>query len=211
RGRAPARAVAARRQALHDQLERRARRSDAHRILDGARARAFSRARERPRQPDARRQHCRRRQHDHVAHQANPTQISSDRSLIRLHRYRVRHRLSLASGRGLTTMRIALGIRAQLLLVLTVFLVLPWLGYEYVRELERFLRDAQERTVAGTAQAVATALHDRARLFENRSATPELLAVERRSDETLATASSAQASETSAPPSSPDIEQIIHG
>ena len=54
--------------------------------------------------------------------------------------------------------RIALGIRAQLLLVLTVFLAIPWLGYEYVRELERFLRDAQERTLAGTAQAVATAL-----------------------------------------------------
>ena len=63
------------------------------------------------------------------------------------------------------TMRIALGIRAQLLLVLTVFLALPWLGYEYVRELERFLRESQERTVAGTAQAVATALHDRPRLF----------------------------------------------
>ena len=41
--------------------------------------------------------------------------------------------------------RVALGIRAQLLLVLTVFLAIPWLGYEYVRELERFLRDAQER------------------------------------------------------------------
>ena len=61
--------------------------------------------------------------------------------------------------------RIALSIRAQLLLVLTVFLALPWLGVEYVRELERVLRDAQERTLAGTAQAVATALHDRPRLF----------------------------------------------
>ena len=38
-------------------------------------------------------------------------------------------------------------------------------AYEYVRELERLLRDAQERTLAGTAQAVATALHDRPRLF----------------------------------------------
>ncbi len=62
--------------------------------------------------------------------------------------------------------RIALGIRAQLLLVLTVFLAIPWLGYEYVRELERFLRDAQERTLAGTAQAVAIALNERARLFD---------------------------------------------
>ena len=64
--------------------------------------------------------------------------------------------------------RIALSIRAQLLLVLTVFLALPWLGVEYVRELERVLRDAQERTLAGTAQAVATALHDRPRLFAAR-------------------------------------------
>ena len=63
--------------------------------------------------------------------------------------------------------RIALGIRAQLLLVLMVFLTIPWLGYEYVRELERFLRDAQQKTLAGTAQAVATALHDRPRLVRD--------------------------------------------
>lgn len=59
-----------------------------------------------------------------------------------------------------------LGIRAQLLLVLTVFLALPWLGVEYVRELEKVLRESQERTLAGTAQAVAIALHDRPRLFD---------------------------------------------
>jgi dedicated sortase system histidine kinase len=61
--------------------------------------------------------------------------------------------------------RPALSIRTQLLLVLSVFLIIPWLGYEYVREIERLLRDAQEQTLAGTAQAVATALHERARLF----------------------------------------------
>ena len=62
-----------------------------------------------------------------------------------------------------------LGIRAQLLLVLTVFLAIPWLGYAYVQEVERVLRDAQQRTLAGTAQAVATALHDRPALFARRS------------------------------------------
>ena len=56
-------------------------------------------------------------------------------------------------------------IRAQLLLVLTVFLAIPWLAYAYVQALERFLRESQERTLAGTAQAVATALHDRPALF----------------------------------------------
>ena len=61
--------------------------------------------------------------------------------------------------------RLALGIRAQLLLVLTVFAVLPFLAVAYIRELEGVLRDAQERSLAGTAQAVATALHDRPRLF----------------------------------------------
>jgi dedicated sortase system histidine kinase len=103
--------------------------------------------------------------------------------------------------------RIALGIRAQLLLVLTVFLAIPWLGYEYVRELERFLRDAQERTLAGTAQAVATALHDRPRLFEARAAPLQSLGSGRASDETTTSPSIPVA----AVPASPEIEQIIRG
>jgi len=99
--------------------------------------------------------------------------------------------------------RIALSIRAQLLLVLTVFLALPWLGLEYVRELERVLRDAQERTLAGTAQAVATALHDRPTLF----ATPaDPIASFARDRETEV----ATGSEPRLPPSaSPEIEQIV--
>src|SRR5271154_183607 len=103
--------------------------------------------------------------------------------------------------------RIALGIRAQLLLVLTVFLAIPWLGYEYVRELERFLRDAQERTLAGTAQAVATALHDRPRLFEARATPLQSLGSGRASDEAMTSPSIPVA----AVPASPEIEQIIRG
>ncbi len=100
--------------------------------------------------------------------------------------------------------RIALSIRAQLLLVLTVFLALPWLGVEYVRELERVLRDAQERTLAGTAQAVATALHDRPRLFATR---PDLIApfaTERGSG-------AGNGVERLPPSASPEIAQIIAG
>ncbi len=108
--------------------------------------------------------------------------------------------------------RVALGIRAQLLLVLTVFLAIPWLGYEYVRELERFLRDAQERTLAGTAQAVATALHDRPRLFEANPVPGDTLATER----TPATGALVVAPVVAPPPPavvsrSPEIEQIIQG
>jgi dedicated sortase system histidine kinase len=106
-------------------------------------------------------------------------------------------------------LRVALGIRAQLLLVLTVFLAIPWLGYEYVRELERFLRDAQERTLAGTAQAVATALHDRPRLFEVKPAAGESLAIERGG--APAPAVTPVASSGRAGALSPEIEQIIQG
>src|SRR2546423_6090462 len=91
----------------------------------------------------------------------------------------------------MSKVRIALGIRAQLLLVLTVFLAIPWLGYEYVRELERFLRDAQEKTLAGTAQAVATALHDRPRLFDAPASPRESLVVERAQREPLVDAAAA--------------------
>jgi two-component system sensor histidine kinase ChvG len=99
--------------------------------------------------------------------------------------------------------RIALGIRAQLLLVLTVFLALPWLGYEYVRELERFLRDAQERTLAGTAQAVALALHERPRLFASPPDPIATFARERGDDAT--------GDSRLPPPASPEIEQIVQG
>src|SRR5207237_10734139 len=139
------------------------------------------------------------RQHDHLAHQARPQEIHGAGCKIRLHRNGVRDGLPLEMIRA----RIALGIRAQLLLVLTVFLAIPWLGYEYVRELERFLRDSQERTVAGTAQAVATALHDRPRLFAT-AVDPIASFAQDRAQET--------SSEGPLPPSaSPEIAQIVQG
>ena len=109
--------------------------------------------------------------------------------------------------------RIALGIRAQLLLVLMVFLTIPWLGYEYVRELERFLRDAQQKTLAGTAQAVATALHDRPRLFETPAGARESLAAQRALDgapEMDVAAEPPRSAGTNVAPSA-EIGQIIQG
>jgi two-component system sensor histidine kinase ChvG len=105
--------------------------------------------------------------------------------------------------------RIALGIRAQLLLVLTVFLAIPFLGFEYVRELERVLRDAQERTLAGTAQAVATALHDRARLFDVQAGPPESLAAERAVEEPPATTAAKRP--VPHPGAVAEIGQIVQG
>ncbi|MDR0251535.1 MAG: hypothetical protein LBI35_09580 [Burkholderiales bacterium] len=57
------------------------------------------------------------------------------------------------------------GIRLQLLLTLTVLLVLPWLGYEYLREVDHFLKSGQERALRVTAKAVATALYERPNVF----------------------------------------------
>ena len=52
-------------------------------------------------------------------------------------------------------------LRAKLALVALALLVLPWAGWLYVREMERFLLAAQEEALAATARAVATALHER--------------------------------------------------
>lgn len=96
----------------------------------------------------------------------------------------------------------SLGIRAQLVLVLTVLLALPWLGWQYLNEIEHFLRDAQDRSLIATAQAVATALNDRQRLFDMPPDPIASFADERSADEGGA----------ALPPSaSPEIEQIIRG
>lgn len=58
------------------------------------------------------------------------------------------------------------GIRAKLLLASLALLAVPWIGVSFVQEMERFLRQGHEQSVAATAQAVATALHDQPKLFE---------------------------------------------
>src|SRR5688572_21225315 len=60
-------------------------------------------------------------------------------------------------------------LRAKLALVALVLLVLPWAGWQYVREMERFLLAAQEEALAATARAVATALHERPKLLAYRA------------------------------------------
>ncbi len=67
-------------------------------------------------------------------------------------------------------MRLRFSIRAQLLVLSLFLFTIPYLGYQYVWELEQYLRTGQEQTMIGTARAVATALHERPALFESRSA-----------------------------------------
>ena len=60
-------------------------------------------------------------------------------------------------------------LRAKMALVALVLLVLPWAGWLYVREMERFLLAAQEEALAATARTVATALHERPKLLAYRA------------------------------------------
>jgi two-component system, OmpR family, sensor histidine kinase ChvG len=65
-------------------------------------------------------------------------------------------------------MRLRLSLRVKLALVALVLLALPWAGYEYVREMERFLLEGEEQALLATARAIATALHDRPALMAPR-------------------------------------------
>ena len=58
-------------------------------------------------------------------------------------------------------------IRFKLLLVALTLLVIPWAGYRYIQETENFLRQAQETMLLGTAQAVATILHNPDEMFSS--------------------------------------------
>ncbi|MBA3903788.1 MAG: hypothetical protein C0522_08975 [Rhodocyclaceae bacterium] len=58
-----------------------------------------------------------------------------------------------------------LSLRAKLALVALSLLALPWVGYRYVQEMERFLLEGQKQALVATARAVATALHERPQLM----------------------------------------------
>jgi len=65
--------------------------------------------------------------------------------------------------------RFRFGLRAKLLLLSSFLFVIPWFGYQYVWEMEKYLRFGQEQTLVGTARALATALHERPKLFDNQA------------------------------------------
>ena len=66
--------------------------------------------------------------------------------------------------------KLRFGIRLKLVFFSSFLFAIPWLGYQYVWELETYLRIGQEQTMVGTARAVATALHERPALFDAQSA-----------------------------------------
>ncbi len=56
-------------------------------------------------------------------------------------------------------------IRTKVLLVAALLLTIPYVGYQFVREMENHLREGLEQSLLGAAQALAGALHDRADLL----------------------------------------------
>lgn len=63
----------------------------------------------------------------------------------------------------------AFGLRTKVILIASLLLALPWLGYNYVLEMEKLLRQGQEQTLIGTTRAVATALNERPNLFNEQT------------------------------------------
>lgn len=61
-----------------------------------------------------------------------------------------------------------ISLRTKLALLALCLLALPWVGYRYVKEMERLLLEGQEQTLIDTARAVATALHERPYLMRLR-------------------------------------------
>ncbi|MCC6658118.1 MAG: hypothetical protein IT512_08035 [Rhodocyclaceae bacterium] len=67
-------------------------------------------------------------------------------------------------------MNFRITLRLKLALVALTLLALPWVGYRYVQEMERFLLEAQQQALLATARAVATALHERPQLLRVKPA-----------------------------------------
>ena len=70
------------------------------------------------------------------------------------------------------TLKNPFGIRFKLVFLSSFLLVIPWLGYLFILEMEEILSSGQEQTVLGTAQALASALNERPNLFDEGSYSP---------------------------------------
>ena len=64
-------------------------------------------------------------------------------------------------------------IRAKLLLLSIAILSVPYIGYEYMRELERYLRTNLEESLIDAARAIAGPMHDNYQLFPYLQSEPD--------------------------------------
>jgi len=71
--------------------------------------------------------------------------------------------------------RPGLRIRTKLLLLLLSLLTIPYMGYNSVRTMEKFLLEGQMEALKLTSQGIATLLRDRENLFSEQIGAPEFL------------------------------------
>ncbi len=69
--------------------------------------------------------------------------------------------------------KIRFGIRFKLLLLSLLILSIPYIGYQYLRELDRHLRENLESSLTDAARAIAGPLHENYLLFPYVSSNPE--------------------------------------
>ena len=71
--------------------------------------------------------------------------------------------------------KIKWGLRSKVLALSSLLLLLPWFAYQFINEMENFLRLGQQQTLLGTTSSIATALHERPTLFnEHASFLPDV-------------------------------------
>jgi len=63
------------------------------------------------------------------------------------------------------SMKIKFSIRSKLLLISAVLFVVPWIGVQYIQDMENFLRKNQQENLLGRAQIVAAVLQGQAGVF----------------------------------------------
>jgi two-component system, OmpR family, sensor histidine kinase ChvG len=77
-------------------------------------------------------------------------------------------------------MKFLLSIRGKLLLVSLILLAIPLLGYQFIRDMESYLREGQERALESSTRAIAVTLSERPHLFAKESNPDDQAALERR-------------------------------
>lgn len=68
-------------------------------------------------------------------------------------------------------LKIKLSIRSKLLLISAVLFVVPWIGVQYIQDMENFLRINQQNNLLGKAQIVAAVLQGQEDVFKSQVGT----------------------------------------
>ena len=65
----------------------------------------------------------------------------------------------------MNTKQIRFSLKTKLMLVSLVVLVIPLMGFDYLRQMESYLRDSLEKTMVDTAFAIAGGLNNQRDVF----------------------------------------------